>query len=94
MIDASNNYIRSINLELPKLEELWLGNNYIEKVPVLTRLPELQTLELNANKIKNLAMKIKHNNYKNMIKMILSSNVIEFNDDDLKIFVKHLRQFK
>lgn len=36
MIVANNNYIRDISLQLPKLQELDLGNNYIEKVPILS----------------------------------------------------------
>jgi len=39
MIVANNNYIREISLQLPKLQELDLGNNYIEKVPILSQMP-------------------------------------------------------
>lgn len=39
VIIASDNYIRTVNLQLPKLQDLDLRNNFIEKVPILSQMP-------------------------------------------------------
>lgn len=41
IIDASDNYISSINFALPKLTKLILRNNFLEKIPTLFRFPAL-----------------------------------------------------
>ena len=57
-IIASDNYIRTVNLQLPKLQELDLRNNFIDKVPILSQMPQLKVLILNANNITE--MKLEH----------------------------------
>ena len=59
VIIASENYIRSANLQLPKLQELDLRNNEIKKVPILSQMPQLKVLILNANKITELKLQCK-----------------------------------
>ena len=56
VITVSDNYIRSVNLQLPKLQELDLRNNFIEKVPILSQMPQLKVLILNANNITELKL--------------------------------------
>lgn len=49
VIDASHNYIVEVNLQLPKLEQLILADNYLEKFPTLEHMKKLKTIDLNAN---------------------------------------------
>ena len=41
VIKASDNYITEINLNLQRLEDLDLHNNYIYKMPLLHSLPKI-----------------------------------------------------
>ena len=45
-----------MNLQLPRLQELDLRNNFIEKVPILSQMPQLKVLVLNANNITELKL--------------------------------------
>ena len=56
---ANYNYIRAVNLQLPRLQELNLTNNNIEKVPILSQMPQLKILILNANNITELKLQTK-----------------------------------
>ena len=51
---APDNYIQSINLQLPYLLELDLRNNFISKMPNLVLMPLLKVLILNANNISEI----------------------------------------
>ena len=57
VINASDNYISSVNIHLNKLQELHLRNNFITKVPILHQMPSLRILDLNTNKITELRFK-------------------------------------
>ena len=94
VIIASDNYIRSANLQLPKLQELDLRNNFLEKVPILSQMPQLKVLILNANNITELKLQCKDQNYLNIMKMVFRNNKIRFNNMEVINFVKKLKEFK
>jgi dynein assembly factor 1 len=51
-IDASNNYIKEINLvSLRKLKDLNLQNNFIDKFPNIEKSKDLKILNMNSNKL-------------------------------------------
>lgn len=59
VIDATNCYIEEVNLNLPKLEDLNLSNNFLKAYPVLANMSKLKTLNLNSNKLADLkSMKV------------------------------------
>ena len=94
MIVASDNYIRAVNLQLPKLQELDLRNNFIEKVPILSQMPQLKVLILNANNITEMKLQYKKDNQLNIMKMVFRNNKIKFTNMEVINFVKKLKEFK
>ena len=94
VITASDNYIRTVNLQLPKLQELDLRNNFIEKVPILSQMPQLKVIILNANNITELKLQCKRENYVNIMKMVFRNNKIKFTNMEVINFVKKLKEFK
>ena len=76
VIIAGDNYIQSINLQLPNLSELDLRNNFMIKVPNLSLTPQLQTLVLNANNISEVKLKCRKENFLTVRKIVLRNNKI------------------
>lgn len=89
-----DNYLRSVNLELNHLEELDLRNNFIEVMPVLSTMPKLQTLLINANNVRVLRLTVSTKNFNYLTKLVIKNNKIAFNSDQLSRFLKKLKQFK
>ena len=73
-INAGDNYLSNVNLNLSKLQELDLRNNFLERVPIINQLPQLKILILNANKITDLRIMCKDPNYINIEKMNFANN--------------------
>lgn len=94
VIVATDNYIKAVNLQLPKLQELNLDNNFIETVPILSQMPQLKVLILNANNITELKLQCKDQNYVNIMKMVFRNNQIRFTNMEVINFVKTLKMFK
>jgi hypothetical protein len=71
-----------------------LRNNFLEKVPILSQMPQLKVLILNANNITELKLQCKDQNYLNIMKMVFRNNKIRFNNMEVINFVKKLKEFK
>lgn len=50
-INASDNYLASINFALPHLKKLILKNNFFKKIPNFSLFPELAQIDLSANQV-------------------------------------------
>lgn len=57
-------------------------------------MPQLKILLLNANKIKELKLQCKHQNYMNIMKMVFRNNQVKFTNMEVINFVKKLKEFK
>lgn len=75
---ANDNYISSVNLNLAKLRDLELRNNFLAKIPNLKELPSLKTLNLSTNKIKELKFEVSEQNLITIEKIDLSNNKVDF----------------
>ena len=94
-INAGDNYLSNVNLQLSKLQELDLRNNFLERVPIINQLPQLKILILNANKITDLRIMCKDSNYINIEKMNFANNSINFNNIiEVNDFAEKLKKFK
>ena len=95
-LDASDNYISSLNLTLPKLLTLDLRNNFIEKVPNLQQLPMLQKLDLSTNKLSQFRLLTDDNNLMSIERMNFSNNKISFVSGMPQVteFCEKLKRFK
>lgn len=83
-----------MNLQLPRLQELDLRNNFIEKVPILSQMPQLKVLVLNANNIAELKLQCKRDNHLNIMKMVFRNNRIKFTNMEVISFARKLKEFK
>ena len=93
-MDASNNYIHSIDLPLPKLEQLNLSNNYLVKFPTLDKSLRLRQLNLQTNRIEDFkGVKI---NFTPNIKILnLGQNSISFEQRyDFREFMDIVQKLK
>lgn len=92
-IDASNNYIKSVNLNLKHLVQLHLHNNFIDKFPSLPKSKGLRYLNLNANKLTSPeGLEAKHTPKINELN--LGNNSIKFNTQvQLSAFIMNLTKF-
>jgi Leucine-rich repeat (LRR) protein len=95
-VTASDNYITSCNLNLPKLRDLELRNNFLTAVPNLKDLPALRTLNLNTNKMTAFKFSVTEQNLITIEKMDLSNNLVSFPEGKQMVneFVERLRKFK
>ena len=78
-LDASNNYIRSVNLTNKMLHSVNLSNNFIEYFPGLASARGLRDLNVSQNKLKGLAYFSAQSNPR-IRRLVLSHNQIRFDD--------------
>ena len=93
MIDASTNYIQSVELNLPKLKELKLANNHLTQFPDIVTCKRLTFLDLSNNKIESIE-DLRGNKFPHSELQVLnlSGNLLDFHNQDH--FVDFLYQVK
>ena len=85
-IRAVRCFIRYVNLYLPRLQELDLRNNFIERMPSLRNMPNMQAIYLKANNMNELNLDFSSLNYANMV------NIDVRNNKNLTVSVAELRE--
>lgn len=92
-IDASSNYIETVDLNLSKLQVLNLSNNHLEEFPDIIPCKKLFKLNLASNKIQSMEdLTDGRFPYSDMQSLNLSNNQFDFhNEED---FTKFLYQLK
>jgi Leucine-rich repeat (LRR) protein len=60
-LDASENYLQEVSLNLPRLEKLDLRHNFIARFPFLHQLPRLKVLSLAHNRLEDFRVDFKPN---------------------------------
>jgi len=81
IINASHNYIQDIALNLAKLQDLNLSNNFLTKFPLLHHLPKIKKLDLSSNKITEIKVDFKPPASTSLIHLDISNNPFEFATD-------------
>ena len=84
-LDLSKNNLNSLsfleNINLERLEELWLSNNFITEFEVLKNYKELKKINLKKNKISDISNLNEFlNEFPNIEKMVLIDNNIDVDD--------------
>jgi Leucine-rich repeat (LRR) protein len=89
-----DNWLSEVTLSLPNLVLLNLGNNFLQSIPSLSKLPKLQKFLLNANNIQEAQIRCKDANYINLLELSLKNNKITFlSETSLSTFCKKLGKF-
>jgi len=84
-----------VNLNLIKLQELDLSNNYLKKFPMINSLPKLKKLNLNTNKIEEIRVEFKPPASTSLLDLDLGTNNLDLSSPkDFNEFLKRLKKFK
>lgn len=95
VIIAHRCLIRSVNLHLPRLQELDVKNNFIERMPAFRTMPNLQSIFLKANNIEQINLEFSAQNYANMVNIDMRNNKkLQMDDVEIERLAKKLANFK
>lgn len=92
-IEANDNYISQVNLNLPRLQQLHLANNFLVSIPDLTKIPMLKDLNLSQNKVTGLELVVSEQSYVQLERLDLSGNLIAPENTQIARFMLKLKKF-
>lgn len=93
-IDASRNVITECSLSLPKLTNLNLSRNMLNNFPDLSKLPNLQKLNVSWNSIQKITINCIEPVRKSLNTLDISYNSIEFTTIEFISFVERLKIYE